>query len=189
MPSPPGAYDARVSQRTGILVATVLGSAIVFLDATIVNVALETIGAELPATLVGRLEGLTYVNSAYFAVLAALLVLAGALNDFYGRRRMFRVGLIGFGVASVLCGLAPTMEILIAARVLQGAFGAVLVPSSLSIISAAFSGEERGRAIGLWASGTSATSILGPVLGGFLVQAVSWRAAFLINVPLVLLAL
>ncbi|HEX7224622.1 MAG TPA: MFS transporter, partial [Candidatus Limnocylindria bacterium] len=146
-----------MSQRTGILLATVLGSAIVFLDATIVNVALETIGAELPATLVGRLEGLTYVNSAYFAVLAALLILAGALNDFYGRRRMFRIGLIGFGAASVLCGLAPTMEILIAARVLQGAFGAVLVPSSLSIISAAFSGEERGRAIGLWASGTSAT--------------------------------
>jgi EmrB/QacA subfamily drug resistance transporter len=189
MPVSGDAYDARVSQRTGILLATVLGSAIVFLDATIVNVALETIGAELPATLVGRLEGLTYVNSAYFAVLAALLILAGALNDFYGRRRMFRIGLIGFGAASVLCGLAPTMEILIAARVLQGAFGAVLVPSSLSIISAAFSGEERGRAIGLWASGTSATSILGPVLGGFLVQAVSWRAAFLINAPLVLLAL
>ena len=178
-----------MSQRAGILLATILGSAIVFLDATIVNVALETIGAELPATLVGRLEGLTYVNSAYFAVLAALLILAGALNDYYGRRRMFRVGLVGFGAASVVCGVAPTMEILIGARILQGAFGAVLVPSSLSIITAAFSGEDRGRAIGLWASGTSATSILGPVLGGFLVQAVTWRAAFLINVPLVLVAL
>ena len=178
-----------VSQRTGILVATILGSAIVFLDATIVNVALETIGDSLPATFVGRLEGLTYVNSAYFAVLAALLILAGALNDYYGRRRMFRIGLVGFGAASVGCGLAPTMELLIGARILQAAFGALLVPGSLSIITAAFRGEERGRAIGLWASGTSATSILGPLLGGFLVQAVSWRAAYLINVPLVLVAL
>ena len=178
-----------MSQRTGILVATILGSAIVFLDATIVNVALETIGASLPTTFVGRLEGLTYVNSAYFAVLSALLILAGALNDYYGRRRMFRIGLVGFGAASVGCGLAPTMETLIAARILQGAFGAVLVPGSLSIITAAFQGVERGRAIGLWASGTSATSILGPLLGGFLVQAVSWRAAYLINVPLVLIAL
>jgi EmrB/QacA subfamily drug resistance transporter len=178
-----------MSQRTGILVATILGSGIVFLDATIVNVALETIGAALPATFVGRLEGLTYVNSAYFAVLSALLILAGALNDYYGRRRMFRIGLVGFGAASVGCGIAPTMETLIAARILQAAFGAVLVPGSLSIITAAFEGEERGRAIGLWASGTSATLILGPLLGGFLVQAVSWRAAFLINVPLVLIAL
>ncbi|HEX2844769.1 MAG TPA: MFS transporter, partial [Candidatus Limnocylindria bacterium] len=178
-----------MTQRSGILLATILGSAIVFLDATIVNVALETIGADLPTTLVGRLEGLTYVNSAYFAVLSALLILAGALNDYYGRRRMFRIGLIGFGAASVLCGAAPTMEILIGARVLQAAFGAVLVPGSLSIITAAFEGEERGRAIGLWAAGTSATSIIGPLLGGFLVQAVSWRAAFLINVPLVIVAL
>lgn len=182
-------YDALMTQRSGILVATILGSAIVFLDATIVNVALETIGADLPTTFVGRLEGLTYVNSAYFAVLSALLILAGALNDYYGRRRMFRIGLIGFGAASVLCGAAPTMEILIGARVLQAAFGAVLVPGSLSIITAAFEGEDRGRAIGLWAAGTSATSIIGPLLGGFLVQAVSWRAAFLINVPLVIVAL
>ena len=177
-----------MSQRTSVLVATILGSAIVFLDATIVNVALETIGEELPSTLVARLEGLTYVNSAYFAVLSALLILAGALNDFYGRRRMFRIGLVGFGAASVGCGLAPNMEVLIAARIVQGAFGAVLVPGSLSILTAAFSGEERGRAIGLWAAGTSATSIIGPLLGGLLVQSVSWRAAFLINVPLVLLA-
>ena len=178
-----------MTQRTAILVATILGSAIVFLDATIVNVALETIGASLPATVVGRLEGLTYVNSAYFTVLSALLILAGALNDYYGRRRMFRIGLVGFGVASVACGVAPTMETLIGARILQGAFGAVLVPGSLSIITAAFSGEERGRAIGLWAAGTSATTIVGPLLGGFLVQAVSWRAAYFINVPLVLIAL
>ncbi len=177
-----------MNRRAGILLATILGSAIVFLDGTVVNVALETIGRELPTTFVGRLEGLTYVNSGYLAVLAALLILAGALNDYYGRRRMFRIGLVGFGAASVACGLAPTMEVLIGARLLQGAFGAVLVPGSLSIITAAFEGEARGRAIGLWAAGTSATMILGPVVGGFLVQAVTWRAAFLINVPLVALA-
>ena len=178
-----------VSQRAGILLATILGSAIVFLDGTVVNVALERIGQELSTTYVSRLEGLTYVNSGYLAVLAALLILAGALNDYYGRRRMFRIGLAGFGAASVACGLAPTMEVLIGARLVQGAFGAVLVPGSLSIITAAFEGEARGRAIGLWAAGTSATMIIGPLLGGFLVQAVSWRAAFLINVPLVALAL
>lgn len=160
-----------------------------FLDGTIVNVALEHIGRELPTTFVARLEGLTYVSSFYFAVLAALLILAGALNDYYGRRRMFRIGLVGFGAASVACGMAPTMEVLIAARVVQAGFGAVLVPGSLSILTATFTGEERGRSIGLWAAGTSATSIIGPVLGGVLVQSVSWRAAFLINVPLVLLAL
>lgn len=178
-----------MSQRAGILVAAILGSSIVFLDSTIVNVALDTIGRELPTTFLGRFEGLTYVNSAYFAVLSALLILAGALNDFFGRRRMFQIGLVGFGAASVACGLAPTMEILIAARILQAAFGAFLVPGSLSIITAAFAGEERGRAIGMWAAGTSATSVLGPLLGGFLVQSISWRAAFLINIPLVLIAL
>jgi EmrB/QacA subfamily drug resistance transporter len=178
-----------VNARTAVLVSTILGSAIVFLDGTIVNVALNTIGSELPSTFVARLEGLTYVNSGYFVVLSALLILAGALNDYYGRRRMFRIGLAGFGIASVACGLAPNMEILIAARLVQAAFGAVLVPGSLSIITAAFDGEARGRAIGLWASGTSATSIIGPLLGGFLVQAVSWRAAFLVNVPLIAIAL
>ncbi|MGH2429247.1 MAG: MFS transporter [Candidatus Limnocylindria bacterium] len=178
-----------MSQRAGILISAILGSSIVFLDGTVVNVALETIGRELPATFVGRLEGLTYVNSGYLAVLAALLILAGALNDYYGRRRMFRLGLIGFGLASVGCGVAPTMEVLIGARLVQGAFGALLVPGSLSIITAAFEGEERGRAIGLWAAASSATTTLGPIVGGFLVQAISWRAAFLINVPLVLVAL
>ncbi len=178
-----------MSRRTATLLATILGSSIVFLDGTIVNVALPSIGDELPTTFVARLEGLTYVNSAYFAVLAAFLILAGALNDAYGRRRMFRLGLIGFGAASVACGLAPTMELLILGRIVQGGFGALLIPGSLSIITATFDGVERGRAIGLWAAGTSATNIIGPLLGGLLVQSASWRAAFLINVPLVLLAL
>lgn len=178
-----------MNRRTWTMVAVVLGSGIVFLDGTVVNIALETIGQELPTSFVGRLEGLTYINSGYLAVLAALLILAGALSDYFGRRRMFRIGLAGFGVSSVACGLAPTMELLIAARLVQGAFGALLVPGSLSIITATFEGEERGRAIGLWAAATSVETIVGPLVGGFLVQSVSWRAAFLINVPLVLAAL
>ncbi len=178
-----------MSRNGWVLTAVVLGSGIVFLDATVVNVALPRIGQELPATGVSVLEGLTYVNSGYFATLAALLILAGALADHYGRRRMFSIGLAGFGVTSVMCGLAPTMELLIVSRVLQGAAGAVLVPNSLSIITATFDGGERGRAFGVWAAATSATTLLGPLVGGFLVDAASWRLAFLINGPLVALAL
>lgn len=171
------------------MLAAILGSAIVFLDGTIVNVALPTIGRELPATFVTVLEGQTYVSSGYLATLAALLILAGALGDYYGRRRVFAIGLAGFGLTSALCGLAPTLEILAAVRVLQGAAGALLVPGSLSIITATFDGPARSRAFGLWASATSGTVVIGPLVGGILVDAVSWRAAFLINVPLVIVAL
>lgn len=169
--------------------ATILGSAIVFLDSTVVNVALPRIGRELPVHLFGVLEGQTYVYNAYLLTLSTLLILAGAVNDFYGRRRMFAYGLIGFGVASVLCGLAPNMELLIAARVLQGAAGAVLVPGSLALIRVNIPAAEQGRAFGLWAAASSGTTILGPLLGGILVDTFSWRWAFLINAPLVLLAL
>ena len=120
------------------MVAVILGSSIVFLDGTIVNQALPRIGRELPATLVGTLEGQTYVTSGYLATLAALLILAGALADYYGRRRVFAIGLVGFGVTSVLCGLAPTLELLAVFRVLQGAAGALLVPGSIAIITALF---------------------------------------------------
>ena len=175
--------------QRGSLAAAILGSSIVFLDGTIVNIALPRIGADLPATLVGTLEGQTYVTSGYLATLAALLILAGALGDFYGRRRIFLIGLIGFGITSVLCGLAPTLELLDGARVLQGAAGALLVPGSLSIITALFDGPERGRAFGIWAAATSATTTLGPPIGGILVESLSWRSAFLVNVPLVLVAI
>jgi EmrB/QacA subfamily drug resistance transporter len=167
----------------------VLGSAVVFLDGTIVTVALETIGRELPASIVGELEGLTYVTSGYLAVLAALLILAGALGDTYGRRRVFAIGLVGFGITSVGCGLAPTLEALVIARLLQGAAGALLVPGSLAIISATFEGQDRARALGTWAAATSAVTLLGPLIGGILVQSVTWRAAFLVNIPLVVLGL
>ncbi len=178
----------RMSTKGWTLLAAVLGSGIVFLDSTIVNVALPRIGQELPRIAVGQLEGQSYVYYAYLLSLSSLLILAGALNDYYGRRRMFLLGLLGFGATSALCGLAPNMELLIAFRVLQGATGALLVPGSLSLLTATFSGEEQGRAFGIWAGASGATTILGPVLGGLLVDTLSWRAAFFINVPLVVVA-
>jgi EmrB/QacA subfamily drug resistance transporter len=172
-----------------ILLAVALGSGIVFLDGTIVTVALETIGRDLPATFVGTLEGQTYVTGGYLVVLAALLIPAGALSDAYGRRRVFGLGLIAFGLTSMACGLAPTMELLVLFRLAQGAAGAFLVPGALAIITATFAGEERGRAIGIWAASTAAFTTFGPLVGGLLIQAVSWRAAFFVNVPLVIVAL
>ena len=171
------------------LVATVIGSGTVVLDGTIVNVALPRIGAELPASIVSVLEGQTYVVSGYLAILSALLILAGALSDHYGRRRVYAIGLAGFAVTSALCGLAPSLEPLIVFRLLQGAAGALLVPGSLALITHAFEGEARGRAFGIWAASTSALTVLGPLVGGFVVDTISWRLAFLINVPLLGMAL
>jgi EmrB/QacA subfamily drug resistance transporter len=176
-------------RRRWILVAAVLGSGIVFLDSTVVNVALPRIGRDLPRLWFGVLEGQSYVYNAYLLTLSALLVLAGALSDVFGRRRMFLWGLGGFGVTSVLCGLAPNLELLVLFRVLQGVAGAVLVPGSLALLTANFEGEAQGRAFGLWAGASGATTILGPFVGGLLVDTISWRAAFLINVPLILIAL
>ena len=170
------------------LVAAIFGSAIVFLDGTVVNIALKRIGQELPTTFLGVLEGQAYVVSGYLAVLAACLIIAGALADVYGRRRIFVIGLIGFGAMSVLCGIAPSLEFLVLARVLQGAAGALLVPGSLAIITASFEGPARARAFGLWAAATSGATLLGPVVGGLVVDKLSWRLAFLINVPLVAIA-
>jgi EmrB/QacA subfamily drug resistance transporter len=170
------------------LVAAIIGSGIVFLDGTIVLIALPKIG-ELPSSVVGVLEGQNYVQSGYLAVLSALLILAGALADFYGRRRIFAIGLAGFGITSFLCGIAPSLELIVLFRVLQGAAGALLVPGSLSIITATFDGAERSKAFGTWAAATSGLAVLGQPIGGLLVDSLSWRAAFLINVPLVAIAL
>ena len=171
------------------MLAAILGSASVFLDSTVVNVALFKIGKELPASIFGVLEGQTYITSGYLATLAALVILAGALADYFGRRRVFTIGLASFGFVSILCGLAPSLELLVVFRVLQGATGALLVPCSLSIITATFDGPARGRAFGIWAAATSATSILGPLVGGIFVDTLTWRLAFLINVPIILIAL
>lgn len=169
--------------------AVVLGSAIVFLDSTVVNVALPAMGQQLPVSLFGVLEAQSYVVNGYLLALSALLILAGALADVYGRRRLFIIGLIGFGISSVLCGLSTSMEMLIVFRLVQGAFGALLVPASLAIITATFEGADRGRAFGIWAAASSATTVLGPPLGGLLVDSIGWPVAFLINVPLVAIAL
>jgi EmrB/QacA subfamily drug resistance transporter len=173
-----------VTRRTWTLAAVVLGSGIVFLDSTVVNVALRTMADDLPATMVGSLEGQSYVVNGYLLTLSAFLILAGAVADRIGRKRMFVIGLAGFGVASLACGLAPTMELLILARLVQGLFGAVLVPTSLALINAAYHGAERGWAFGIWAAATSALTVLGPPVGGFLVDTVGWQVAFFINVPL-----
>lgn len=170
------------------LVAAILGSGIVFLDGTIVNLALPSIG-RLPTSFLGVLEGQAYVQAGYLAVLSALLILAGALADVYGRRKIFAIGLAGFGVSSLLCGLAPSLELIVLFRILQGASGALLVPGSLSIITATFDGADRAKAFGTWAASTSALALFGQPIGGLLVDSFSWRAAFLINVPLLALAL
>jgi EmrB/QacA subfamily drug resistance transporter len=177
------------AQQRWILVAVILSSSIVFLDSTVVNVALGQIATELPSSVFAELEVQTFVVSAYMVSLSALLILAGALSDFHGRRRLFLIGLVGFAATSVLCGLAPTAELLILFRILQGAAGAILVPGALSIITASFTGEQQGRAFGLWAGASAATTILGPVVGGFLVDTISWRVAFLINAPFLAIAL
>lgn len=171
------------------LLATVLASGTVFLDSTVVNVALPRIGRDLPSSLFGVLEGQSYVYTGYLLTLSALLVLAGALTDHYGRKRMFVIGLAAFGLTSALCGLAPNVELLVLFRLAQGAAGAILVPGSLALIRSTFEGEAQGRAFGIWAGASAATTVVGPFVGGLLVDTVSWRAAFLINIPLVALAL
>ena len=177
------------STQRGALGAAILGSATVFLDGTIVNLALPRIGATLPAVTIGVLEGQVYVVAGYMATLAAFLLIAGALGDRYGRRRIFLIGLAGFGVASILCGLAPSLDVLALARLLQGVAGALLVPGSLAIITSLFEGPQRARAFGIWASATSAVAVFGPPIGGALVEAFSWRSIFLLNVPLIAVGL
>ena len=175
-------------QKRWTMVAVVLGSAVVFLDTSVVNLALPRIGEDLPSDLFGTLEAQSYVAYGYFVSLSALLILGGGLTDYHGRRKMFSLGLLGFAATSLLCGIAPTIEFLIVARVLQGAAGALVVPGSLSIITASFEGEERGRAFGVWAGASAATTILGPFVGGLLVNTISWRMAFLVNLPLLAIA-
>jgi EmrB/QacA subfamily drug resistance transporter len=162
-----------------IVLATVLGSGVVMLDATVVNVALDRLGRDLHADF----GGLQWVVNAYALTLAALILLGGSLGDRFGRRRLFVIGTVWFAAASLLCGLAPSVPMLVAARALQGVAGALLTPGSLAIIAAAFHPDDRSRAVGLWSGLGGVAAAAGPFLGGWLVE-LSWRAVFLINLPL-----
>jgi EmrB/QacA subfamily drug resistance transporter len=166
------------AQARWVLVVTVLGSALVMLDGTVVNVALARIGADLGAGF----TDLQWTVNAYTLTLAALILLGGSLGDRFGRRRMFLIGVIWFALASLLCGLAPNVSALVAARALQGIGGALLTPGSLAIISASFAGSDRAAAVGAWSGLGGVAGAVGPFLGGWLVGW-SWRAVFLINLP------
>jgi len=182
MRTAPGEPQVRFGEPAGrwVLLATVLGSGMAMLDATVVNVALDRIGQDLHADL----AGLQWTLNGYTLTLAAFILVGGSLSDRLGRRRMFLAGTLWFTAASVLCGLAPNIEFLVAARALQGVGGALLTPGSLAIISASFAQQDRARAIGAWSGLGGVAGAIGPFLGGWLVDAWSWRLVFLVNVPL-----
>jgi EmrB/QacA subfamily drug resistance transporter len=163
-----------------VLAAAILGSSLAFIDGTVVNVALPGIQHGLNATV----SGAQWVVESYALFLAALILLGGAAGDFYGRRLLFLIGVTIFAGASAWCGFAPDIRHLILARALQGVGGAMLVPGSLAIISATFATEQRGKAIGTWSGFTGITTAIGPVLGGWLVQHLSWRWVFFVNLPI-----
>ncbi|WDZ85771.1 MFS transporter [Micromonospora cathayae] len=173
----------------GTLLAAILASGMVFLDSTVVNVALPRLGQDLGATV----ADLQWTINGYLLMLAAFVLLGGALGDRFGRRRVFLIGVVWFTVASVLCGLAQGTGTLIVARVLQGAGGALLTPGSLSVLQASFHPDDRGKAIGTWAGLSGVSTAIGPFVGGWLIDALSWRWIFFINVlfavPVVLAAL
>ncbi|MFI6759331.1 MFS transporter [Micromonospora sp. NPDC050417] len=180
VPQPSTPLRLASASGRGLLFATVLASGMVFLDTTVVNVALPHIGRGLDANV----SGLQWTVDGYMLTLAAFVLLGGALGDRYGRRRIFLIGVVCFTSASVLCGVAQNIEWLIAARFLQGAGGALLTPGSLALIQASFHPDDRGRAIGAWSGFSGVSTALGPLLGGWLIDALSWRWIFLINVPL-----
>ncbi|MGH3352511.1 MAG: MFS transporter [Nocardioides sp.] len=165
-----------------VLATTVLGSGLAMLDATVVNVALGRIGEDLDAGF----SGLQWTVNAYTLSLAALILLGGSLGDRFGRRRVFIIGVVWFAGASLMCGLAPDIHLLIAARGLQGVGGALLTPGSLAIIAASFHAEDRSAAVGAWSGLSGIAAAIGPLVGGWLVE-LDWRLVFLINVPVAVL--
>jgi EmrB/QacA subfamily drug resistance transporter len=167
------------------LIAAIMGSFVAGLDATAVNVALPAIRNDLG----GGLAGQQWVSNAYLLTLGSLILIGGSLGDVFGERRVFSIGVAGFGLVSLLCAIAPTIGFLIACRALQGAFGALLTPSALAVIIAVFPLSERGGAIGSWTAWGAIATVIGPLVGGYLVGAVSWRLIFAINIPFVLLTL
>ena len=182
-----GKVDSPCAKKLGpwILAATILGSSMSFIDGTVVNVALPALQTNLNATA----TDVQWVVEAYALFLAALLLFGGSLGDRFGRRLIYSIGVAVFALASLWCGIAPNVHQLIIARAIQGVGGALLVPGSLAIISASFAEEDRGKAIGTWSGATAITAALGPVLGGWLIESVSWRAVFFLNLPIALVVL
>ncbi|WP_051265201.1 MFS transporter [Nakamurella lactea] len=178
--APPDQLLLNSSRGRWVLLATVLGSGLAGIDATVVNIALPAIGRDLGAGF----GGLQWTINGYTLTLAAFILLGGSLGDRYGRRRVFEIGVVWFALASALCAAAPNVQLLIAARALQGVGGALLTPGSLAIISATFSPDDRSRAIGAWSGFGGIASAVGPFLGGYLVGGPGWRWIFLINLPL-----
>lgn len=168
------------STERWILGATIFGSSLAFIDGTVVNVALPALQAKLNASVVD----VQWVVESYSLFLSALLLVGGSLGDRFGRKLIYTIGVAIFALASIWCGLSPNVEQLIFARAVQGIGGALLVPGSLAIISACFSEERRGKAIGTWSGFTAITTAIGPILGGWLIDHFSWRAAFFINIPI-----
>ena len=175
----PAQLDARTKRL--VLVACVLGTTVVTVDSTVVNVALPAIRDDLG----GGFAGQQWTANAYLVTLASLILVGGSLGDIFGERRIFTLGVAGFGVTSVLCAVAPTIEMLVVARALQGVAGALLTPAALAVIVAVFDEDERGKAVGAWTAWGAIGTVLGPLVGGQLVDAASWRWIFAINVPLV----
>ena len=163
-----------------LIAVTVAGSGMAFLDGTVVNVALPKIGEDLNAST----SALQWILNGYLLTLASLILLGGSLGDRLGRRRVFQAGVALFTLASLLCAIAPTVELLIFARLIQGVGGALLTPGSLAIIQASFRPADRARAIGAWSGLGGVATAFGPLLGGWLIAAISWRAIFLINLPI-----
>src|SRR5438874_790205 len=182
--SPPVSL-CRKTAAPWVLVATILGSSMAFIDSTVVNVALPALQSALNATV----ADVQWVIEAYSLLLAALLLVGGSLGDRYGRRHVFVIGVIIFGAASAWCGLASGIRSLITARAVQGFGAALLVPGSLAIISSSFREEDRGRAIGTWSGFSAITAAIGPVLGGWLIERLSWRAVFFVNLPLAIIVI
>jgi EmrB/QacA subfamily drug resistance transporter len=173
------------SRKRAILAATILASSMGFIDGSVITVALPAIQHALRAETAGA----QWIVNGYMLFLGAFVLVGGALGDRLGRRRIFLIGILLFTLASIGCGVAPSVGVLIGARALQGLGAALLTPTSLAIIGASFDEQERGRAIGTWAGLAALTTAAGPVLGGWLVDTISWRAIFLINVPLALVAI
>jgi EmrB/QacA subfamily drug resistance transporter len=174
------AAQARPARAKYVLAASILASSLAFVDGSVVNVGLPAIGQDFG----GSAEDLQWVINAYLLPLSALLLLGGAAGDRLGRRSVLIFGISLFGISSLLCAAAPSLAVLLAARALQGTGAALLMPSSLAVLGIAFSGEARGRAVGIWSAASSTTSAIGPLLGGWLIDAFGWRTIFLINLPL-----